>query len=157
MAGGLQVEACCPRCNREVESILHMLHDCPFSKTVWHQLGRRIDNSNFFTLSLQEWLNANATSNLHHISGPLPWNHVFLFGIWLLWKDRNSCIFKNKNPNPNLGKEIVDRASEYFFYANNSLVMTKRTIPKSIKWEKPRAGWLTLNIDGSRQQATLVQ
>ena len=103
----------------------------------------------FFTLSLQEWLNANATSNLHHISGPLPWNHVFLFGIWLLWKDRNSCIFKNKNPNHNLGKEIVDCASEYFFYANNSLVMTKRTIPKSIKWEKPRVGWLTLNIDVS--------
>ena len=42
---------------------------------------------------------------------------------------------------------IVPRS--IFFYANNSLVMTKRTIPKSIKWEKPRAGWLTLNIDVS--------
>ena len=84
LAKGLQVEAYCPRCNREVESILHMLRDYPFSKTVWHQLGRQVDNSNFFTLSLQEWLNANATSNLHHKSGPLPWNCVFLFGIWLL-------------------------------------------------------------------------
>ena len=93
-----------------------MLHDCPLSKAAWHQLGRRADNSNFFTLSLQEWLNTNATSNIHHRSGLLPWNHVFLFGIWLLWKDRNSCIFKNKNPNPNLAKEIVDRASEYFFF-----------------------------------------
>ena len=81
----LQVEACYPRCHREVESILHILRDCPLSKAVWHQLGN--------------WL------------GPLPWNHVFLFGIWLLWKYRNLCIFKNKNPNPNFGKEFVDRAS----------------------------------------------
>lgn len=56
--------------------------------------------------------------------------------------------FQTKNPNPNLGKDIADCASEFFFCANNALV-TKRTILKSIRWEKPRAGWLTLNIDGS--------
>ena len=125
----LQVEACYPRCHREVESILHMLRDCPLSKAVWHQLGN--------------WL------------GPLPWNHVFLFGIWLLWKYRNLCIFKNKNPNPNLAKEIIERALEFFFIiiiiffcANNSLA-TKRMILKSIRWEKLRIGWLTLNTNGS--------
>lgn len=75
----------------------------------------------------------------------MPWNHVFLFGIWLLWKDRNLCIFKNKNPNPNLAKEIVKCASEYFFCVNNP----KRKILKSIRWEKQRIGWLTLNTDGS--------
>lgn len=148
LARGMQVEACCPRCHREVESILHMLCDCPLSKVVWHQLGKRVDNSSFFTSSLQEWLNTNAISKLHHMSGPLPWNHVFLFGIWLIWKDRNLCTFRNKNSNPNLGKEIVERASEYFFCASSSLVF-KQTIPKNIRWEKPRAGWYTLNTVGS--------
>ena len=60
--------------------------------------------------------------------------------------------FQKYNPNPNLGKKIVDHASEYFFffffYANNSLV-TKRMILKSIRWEKPWASWLTLNTKGS--------
>ena len=142
------MDACYPRCHGEVESILHLLRDCPLSKNVLHQLGRRVNNSNFFTLSLQEWLITNATSKLHHNSGPLPWNQVFLFSIWLLWKDRNMCIFKHKNPNPNLSKDIVDRASKFFFCANNGLV-TKRMILKSIRWEKSRAGWLTLNTDGS--------
>ena len=132
---GLMVEACCPRCQCEVESILHLLHDC-------------VNNSNFFSLSLQDWLFSNATSNLHHNSGPLPWNLVFLFSLWLLWKDRNLCVFNQKNPNPNLDKDIVDRAAKFFFCAYNGLV-TKRMITKSIRWEKPRAGWLTLNTDGS--------
>ena len=73
---------------------------------------------------------------------------MFLFSIWLLWKDRNLCVFKHKNPNPNLSSDIVDRASEFFFCVNNALV-TKRMIMKSIRWEKPGAGWLTLNTDGS--------
>ena len=73
---------------------------------------------------------------------------MFLFSLWLLWKDRNLCVFKHKNPNPNLNRQIVNRASEFFFCASNALV-TKRMIVKNIRWEKLRAGWLTLNFDGS--------
>ena len=91
---GLLVEACCPWCHCEVESIMHLLCDCPFSITVWNQLGGRVNSSNFFSLNLQEWLFSNATSKLHHNSGPLPWNLVFLFSLWLLWKDRN-CVSSN--------------------------------------------------------------
>ena len=72
---------------------------------------------------------------------------MFLFSIWLLWKDRNRCVFNHKNPNPNLSRDIVDCASEFFFFANNALV-TKRMIMKSIRWEKLRASWLTLNTNG---------
>ena len=52
-----------------------------------------------------------------------------------------------KNPKPNLDKDIVDSASEFFFCANNGLI-TKQKILKCIRWEKPRAGWLILNTDG---------
>ena len=106
----LLMEACCLRCHCEVESILHLLRDCPFSRTVWNQLGGCVNNSNFFSMSIKEWLFSNATSKFHHNSGPLPWNLVFLFSLWLLWKDRNLCVFKHKNPNPNLNKDIVDWA-----------------------------------------------
>ena len=46
-----------------------------------------------------------------------------------------------------MANEIVDRASEYHFSANYSL--EKRLVLKSVKWEKPGYGWLTLNTDGS--------
>ena len=121
VARGLPMDACYPQCHHEVESILHLLRDCPLSINVWHHLGRQVNSSNFFSLSLQDWLISNATSKLHHNTG-LPWNQVFLFNLWLLWKDRNLCVFKHKNPNPNLSREIVNRASEFFFCANNALV-----------------------------------
>ena len=35
MIRGIQVEAYCPRCHREAESILHALRDCLISKRVW--------------------------------------------------------------------------------------------------------------------------
>ena len=145
---GLQVDAYCPRCHVEAESILHMLCDCPVSKNVWLHLGRQVAKHNFFSLSLQDWLISNATSNSYYHLGPLPWSLIFLFGIWLIWKDRNICIFNQKNPNPRLGKEVVDCAVEFFYCANNGLV-TKRTIIRSVRWEKLMAGWLTLNTDGS--------
>ena len=80
VARGLLMDACCPRCHCEVESILHLLRDCLLSMNVWHHLGRQVNSSNFFSLSLQEWLITNATSKLHHNMG-LPWNQVFLFSL----------------------------------------------------------------------------
>ena len=147
LARGMQVDPNCFRCHSEAESILHALRDCPLSKSVWDQLGRRTSNPPFFSQNLHDWLNVNATSGQQYTTGQIPWNLVFLFGIWFLWKGRNQLLFNNKNQNPNLAKEIVDRAAEYHFCANISL--EKRLVLKSVKWEKPGYGWLTLNTDGS--------
>ena len=65
------MEANYPRCHREDETILHALRDCPLSKSIWNQLGRR-PNDSFFTKNLHDWLNTNATSGQHHVSGQLP-------------------------------------------------------------------------------------
>ena len=115
---------------------------------MWLHLGGRVAKHNFFSLSLQDWLISNATSNSYYHVGPLPWSLIFLFGIWLIWKDRNICIFNQKNPNPRLGKEVVDCALEFFYCASNGLA-AKRSVIRSVRWEKPMAGWLTLNTDGS--------
>ena len=143
----MQLEAICPRCHREDETIHHALRDCPLSKRIWNQLGRR-PNDSFFTQNLHDWLNTNATSRQIHAPGQLRWHLIFLFGIWFLWKGRNNLIFKNLDHNPNLAKVILDRALEYYFCANNSFA-TKRLVLRNISWEKPRNGWLTLNTDGS--------
>jgi len=52
VARGLPMDACYPRCHREVESILHLLRDCPLSINMWHHLGRQVNSSNFFSLNL---------------------------------------------------------------------------------------------------------
>ena len=47
MSRGVHVKANCPRCHREVESVLHALHDCPVSKRIWQQLGRQVTDAFF--------------------------------------------------------------------------------------------------------------
>lgn len=147
MARGVHIEVNCPRCHREAESVIHALRDCPISKRIWQQLGRQVIDSFFSNQNLQEWLSSNAKFGQQFGLGHIPWYQVFLFAIWMIWKDRNQHVFRNKNLNPNLAKEILDHASEFVFCACNQLA-TKRLIWKSIRWEKPRDGWLTLNADG---------
>ena len=148
MTRRVQVEAVCPRCHTEAESILYALRDCPVSKRIWLQLGRQTSDSLFSNHNLQEWLSSNAKSDQHHSSGHVPWFQVYLFAIWMIWIDRNEHVFRNKTLNPNLAKVILDCALEFGFCACNHLA-TKRMILKSVKWEKPRNGWLTLNTNGS--------
>ena len=148
MTRGIHGEANCPRCNRGAKFVIHTLRDYPVSKRIWHQLGRQAIDSFFSNQNLQEWIVSNAKSGQQFGSGHIPWYQIFLFTIRLIWKDRNQFVFRKKNLNPNLAKEILDRASEFVFCACNQLA-TKRLIWKSIRWEKPRDGWLTLNVDGS--------
>ena len=148
MTRGIQVEAYCLRCHTEAESILHALQDCPASKRIWQQLGRQVTNPFFSIQNLQEWLSSNAKSGQQHSSGPVPWFQVFLFAIWMIWKDRNQLVLRNKSLNPNLDKAILHRAMEFVFCACNQPA-AKRMILKSIRWEKLNEEWLTLNTDSS--------
>ena len=57
-------------------------------------------------------------------------------------------VFSRKNANPNLAKDIIQRAREYFYYAYFPKVAAT-WIVKQITWERPTCGWLRLNTDGS--------
>lgn len=57
-----------------------------------------------------------------------------MFAVWLVWKNKNRVTFEGKNPDPNLTKDIIQRATNFFF--------STHTIPRL-----PLRGWLN-EFDG---------
>ena len=145
---GIPLETTCPLCHIEVESILHALRDCNLVRPIWYQLGSQCLYSNFFSQDIRDWLTSNCRIKSNQNSVGIPWNVLFSFIIWLVWKQRNQCVFTSRGHNPNLGKTIALLASEFFLCAAQPR-SHKRMVTKRIRWEKPDQGWLKLNTDGS--------
>ncbi|KAK9993617.1 hypothetical protein SO802_023320 [Lithocarpus litseifolius] len=106
---------------------------------------------------LSNTLGFNSTSNLDKYLGfPLkhigdrkfPWNILFPFAVWMIWKHRNQAVFANKGTNPNLTKVISMQASKFLLCATQPTYYN-RMVFRQIRWEKPELGWLKLNTDGS--------
>ena len=106
-----------------------------------------VDN-HFFERDIQEWLKVNSTNKKPTGQLHISWSIQFLFAVWLIWKRRNHTIFRSLGPNPQLAKEIVQRAFEYSFCAVPAKEPVVRIV-RAIRWSKPVAGWLKLNTDGS--------
>ena len=131
-ARGIAVGNSCPICLNGTENIIHALRDCPSAKGIWYQLGVLPSDPMFFAENLKEWLVSNCNAKPSHRSGQLPWFQVFLFAIWLIWKNRNHHVFKGEVQNPNVAKEILARAMEYNYCAS-SHTAAKRVVLKSIR------------------------
>ena len=145
---GVNSDLFCPRCRDELETIIHLLRDCGDSKDLWKQLGISEMDKNFFTCDLHTWLTVNAWKEQLNCHSKPPWNIVFLFAIWMLWKQRNSVIFHNRDPNPNLATHIISQVSDFYWCAAEWKKANIFTM-KNIRWERPSSGWRKLNMDGS--------
>ena len=114
---GMPVDTTYPLCNDVAESVAHALCDCHVVRAVRYQLG--VCHSNFFTQDLRNWLKSNATAKVNQTQRGLQWNILFPFTIWLIWKQRNQVVFKNKGVNPTLAKMITMQATEFLHYVNH--------------------------------------
>lgn len=145
---GILANTQCPICHASSESILHALCDYGVVKQVWYQLGENRSNSPFFNSNLQDWLEMNGTKQRSVGQHAVSWSTVFLFAIWLIWKQRNHIVFKGQRPNPCLAKDISCRALEFQFNASPFKDAITR-VCKPVRWSKPASGWVKLNTNGS--------
>ena len=105
-------------------------------------------NQQFYSQELRDWLISNANLKAPFIANGIPWNVVFSFAVWLIWKQQNQVVFNHKSPNLNICRLIKMQANEFFLCLNNPKC-NHQMITKLIKWERPESGWLKLNTDGS--------
>ena len=73
------------------------------------------------------------------MSGSLPRKMLFPFALWNLWKSRNGSVFRGKNSNLDLAKEVVSQVREFLYCASSPRDLALRII-KGVRWEKPQEG-----------------
>ena len=81
---GIECEAMCPLCNFDVETIIHMLRDCPFAVAFWRKIGVPSDLKSTFSLDILKCLETNCVCNLLIKVKGCPWKTVFTFAVWSL-------------------------------------------------------------------------
>ena len=70
------------------------------------------------------------------------------FALWCLCKQRNRVVFQNTTLNPNLHKQCINQAVEYF-YSVGKIKMQRSMVVVTVRWNKPPHGWFKLNTDGA--------
>ena len=137
----------CSRCN-ELETPIHVLHDCQFAWNIWSSFLVHLLTSDFFRLELHDWCKSN--SQLHSPLGYVPWNIIFAFTLWAIWLGWNSLIFSGTFIHFHILKQnAISHATKLFFL---STVYSRNSAPLSIKyirWSPAPSPYVTINTDSS--------
>ncbi|KAL4367556.1 hypothetical protein GQ457_05G010050 [Hibiscus cannabinus] len=143
----------CGRCCTEVENIEHVLFFCPYAQAVWR--------ASEFSYSPQKdgfpgfarwWL--SMLSLKEKVEGR-DWINLIAFLCWFLWKARNEFSFSNVSPNPIDTWCQAERAFTEYMEANAFMApITRGGSHDHECWVPPSHGWIKINCDASRSQAT---
>ena len=104
---GIQIDATCPLCRRNDETIIHALQDCDLIRPEWTDLQASAQDNLFFQTNVHDWFSKNAKVGRKFGQSSMPWNCVFLFAVWTIWQRRNAFIFQNKPHFNNITAEII--------------------------------------------------
>ena len=77
-------------CNKEVESIDHMMIQCSFTKMMWHE--EKIE----FKIAQKCVYQPLSLFFLNWINGANTWKALLCYVCWKFWKNMNGTLFKGK-------------------------------------------------------------
>ncbi|KAL4632807.1 hypothetical protein ACB092_04G077300 [Castanea dentata] len=143
---GFTLDTIYPICQKEAETLQHILRDCHYARNFWNKLGVPAECRSYFLEDMGEWLHLNCTSmsSQHDI----PWKITFPMGVWHLWLHRNADIFRKGIVDDEFYMQCRQKVAEFFAIAVEGKVQAEKHL-QAISWQKPPAGWVKLNSDGS--------
>ena len=142
---GFTLDTICPICQRETETLQHLIRDCQYARNFWNKLGVPAGCRQNFLEDLGVWLLLNCTSESSQHG--IPWKITFPMGVWHLWLHKNAYIFRKGVIDVEYHMQCRWKAAEFFAIATASKVKTEKHI-QAISWQKPPVGWMKLNTDG---------
>ncbi|XP_071687046.1 uncharacterized protein [Rutidosis leptorrhynchoides] len=85
----------CPICDDDIESLDHSLFACKISKEIWVRVFNWWNMGNITSHGIRDLLIGDVGQNVTEV-GKLIWQGVIWTGCYLIWKNRNEKVFKNK-------------------------------------------------------------
>ena len=79
----------CRLCFNPKENMIHILRDFPRVKDLWEKINKPSLSP---SLNIHDWLSRNLKIDEIRY-GLIPWNVLFVFTVWTIWKRRNDWIF----------------------------------------------------------------
>ncbi|CAN1191314.1 Putative ribonuclease H protein At1g65750 [Linum perenne] len=136
--------ATCTTCQHPVESVSHVLRDCPLAVEVWNKIGVFNTLDSHWLGSTEDWICKGLRST-----------HGMLFGItcWHIWRARNERIFSGSTV---LASVLAFRATSWAKLVADAHSRTIRNLDvvptremADVAWDPGPIGWVTCNSDGS--------
>ncbi|CAL1399133.1 unnamed protein product [Linum trigynum] len=147
----------CSRCQGTLETILHILRDCPPARYFWNRQIPGADQGRFFSLDQDAWLRENIGKEASTDMGP-SWGTFFCTAVWLMWKNSCTTSFKGEQAAlypPSLAYSIMAKVKLWHeaWVAPSPMPGNRRQpadrVTANIGWKQPPEGWIALNIDGA--------
>lgn len=136
----LAASATCPRCNSQVETVIHCLRDCSELRGVWSPFSNILPANFYSILDCSRWLKSLACS---------PISQRFLACIWNIWLWRNNCIFGDTGWSLFEVLQKINATADDLHCNFPSKETSKRQQRADLRWLPPNAQSFKLNVDGS--------
>lgn len=135
---GSIVDPMCGLCGEEVETIDHLLMQCPRVVPVWYVSMARLDMSTLGHNSFKEFLWAYMDSH------PLEFVSLLAYLAWEIWQHR--VLFQNRNF---IFSEVVTKAQGRWGEFQSTQVSSNEKKSETVerRWERPPIGKLKVNCD----------
>ena len=145
---GLNLDPICNLCNKEMESVEHLVSGCEMAKDFWQELKVPYCVKDTFNLPIGKWLESNCRSEAISFFMGIPWKILFPIGVWHLWLHRNNFVFKSGKVERSWFKKCIRESVEFYAIGFNAKAERWKAVIL-VAWLKPHEGWTKLNTDGS--------
>ncbi|CAA7051415.1 unnamed protein product [Microthlaspi erraticum] len=139
----------CPVCKGGVETLIHIIRDCPAMQGIWTRLVPARKQHEFFMKPLLPWLYENLGED--GVTFGVPWSTLFGMSIWWGWKWRCGNLFGENGKCRDRVRFLKDLAKEVLTVSEACLTQNPKPLreERMIRWIQPQTGWVKLNTDGA--------
>ncbi|CAA7028167.1 unnamed protein product [Microthlaspi erraticum] len=139
----------CTVCKGGVETLIHILRDCPAMSGIWSRIVPIRRQQDFFDRSILSWLYDNLGED-GLVEGS-PWSTMFAIGVWWGWKWCCGNVFGENRKCRDRVRFIKDQSKEVTQAIEkcNAQNIKPARVDRMIAWVPPEVGWIKLNTDGA--------